>query len=271
MYAGATVGAWYPITPSTSLMDAFTLVLRPLSHATRRPGERATAVVQAEDELAAIGIVIGADVERRARVHADFGPGISLMERVHRPRVLRGSAGRDLRRAARRPVDRHADAHAAMRPAGRAPTPRTETRGTCCSSRDSPEECFQMSVQAFDLAERLQTPVFVLLGPRHRHERLDVAATSTGTTRYRPDRGKMLTPEQIAGIEKFQRYLDPDGDGIPHRTLPGISPKASYFTRGSGHSQLRRLHRGFRRVPGGARPAHAEVQTAAKHVPGRDR
>ena len=102
---------------------------------------------------------------------------------------------------------------------------------------DSPEECFQMAVQAFDLAERLQTPVFVLLD-------LDIGMNDWMSPEfhwddaYRPDRGKMLTPEQIAGIEKFQRYLDPDGDGIPYRTLPGISPKAAYFTRGSGHSKF---------------------------------
>jgi 2-oxoglutarate ferredoxin oxidoreductase subunit alpha len=102
---------------------------------------------------------------------------------------------------------------------------------------DSPEECFEMAVKAFDLAERLQTPVFVLSD-------LDIGMNDWMSPdfqwddAFQPDRGKMLTTEQIAGIEKFQRYLDPDGDGIPYRTLPGISPKASYFTRGSGHSKF---------------------------------
>jgi 2-oxoglutarate ferredoxin oxidoreductase subunit alpha len=102
---------------------------------------------------------------------------------------------------------------------------------------DSPEECFEMAVQAFDLAERLQTPVFVLLD-------LDIgmndwmAPAFRWDDNYRPDRGKMLTAEQIEGLTKFQRYMDTDGDGIPYRTLPGISPKASYFTRGSGHSKF---------------------------------
>ena len=94
-----------------------------------------------------------------------------------------------------------------------------------------------MAVQAFDLAERLQTPVFVMLD-------LDIGMNDWMSPEFRwddawrPDRGKMLTPEQIAGLEKFQRYLDPDGDGIPYRTLPGISTKAAYFTRGSGHSRF---------------------------------
>jgi 2-oxoglutarate ferredoxin oxidoreductase subunit alpha len=102
---------------------------------------------------------------------------------------------------------------------------------------DSPEECFQMAVRAFDLAERLQTPVFVLLD-------LDIgmndwmAPDFKWDDSYQPDRGKMLSEEQIAGLGKFQRYLDPDGDGIPYRTLPGVSPKAAYFTRGSGHNRF---------------------------------
>jgi 2-oxoglutarate ferredoxin oxidoreductase subunit alpha len=93
-----------------------------------------------------------------------------------------------------------------------------------------------MAVQAFDLAERLQTPVFVLLD-------LDIGMNDwmspdlTWDDSFRPDRGKMLTDEQIAGLGKFHRYLDPDGDGIPYRTLPGVSPKAAYFTRGSGHNR----------------------------------
>jgi 2-oxoglutarate ferredoxin oxidoreductase subunit alpha len=94
-----------------------------------------------------------------------------------------------------------------------------------------------MAVQAFDLAERLQTPVFVLSD-------IDIGMNDWMSPEFkwddswRPDRGKMLTPEQVAGIEKFQRYLDPDGDGIPYRTLPGVSPKAAYFTRGSGHNRF---------------------------------
>jgi 2-oxoglutarate ferredoxin oxidoreductase subunit alpha len=101
---------------------------------------------------------------------------------------------------------------------------------------NSPEECFYMSVEAFDLAERLQTPVFVMSD-------LDIGMNDwmcpalKWDDNYRPDRGKVLTKEQIEGLEKFHRYLDKDGDGIPYRTLPGVHPKGAYFTRGSGHTQ----------------------------------
>ncbi|HJY38903.1 MAG TPA: hypothetical protein VJ299_15605, partial [Steroidobacteraceae bacterium] len=101
---------------------------------------------------------------------------------------------------------------------------------------NSPEECFYMSVEAFDLAERLQTPIFVMSD-------LDIGMndwmcpTLKWDDTYRPDRGKVLTKEQIEQLEKFHRYLDKDGDAIPYRTLPGVHPKGAYFTRGSGHTQ----------------------------------
>jgi 2-oxoglutarate ferredoxin oxidoreductase subunit alpha len=101
---------------------------------------------------------------------------------------------------------------------------------------NSPEECFYMSVEAFDLAERLQTPVFVMSD-------LDIGMNDwmcpslKWDDAYRPDRGKVLTKEQLEAIDRFQRYVDKDGDGIPYRTLPGVHPKGAYFTRGSGHTQ----------------------------------
>jgi 2-oxoglutarate ferredoxin oxidoreductase subunit alpha len=101
----------------------------------------------------------------------------------------------------------------------------------------NPEECFYQSVQAFDLAERLQTPVMVLSD-------LDIGMNDwmcpelQWDDNFQPDRGKVLTKEQIEGLEKFHRYLDKDGDGIPARTLPGVHPKGAYFTRGSGHNQF---------------------------------
>jgi 2-oxoglutarate ferredoxin oxidoreductase subunit alpha len=101
----------------------------------------------------------------------------------------------------------------------------------------NPEECFYMAVQAFDLAERLQTPVFVLSD-------LDIGMNDwmcpelKWDDQYRPDRGKVLTREQIEQLDKFHRYFDKDGDGIPYRTLPGVHPKGAYFTRGSGHNQF---------------------------------
>ncbi len=123
-----------------------------------------------------------------------------------------------------------------------------------------------MAVQAFDLAERLQTPVFVMLD-------LDIGMNDWMSPDFqwddawRPDRGKMLTPEQIAGIEKFQRYLDPDGDGIPYRTLPGISPKAAYFTRGSGHSRFGAYTEDSAEYQDVLDRLTRKFATAAKHVP----
>ena len=235
VYAGATVGAWYPITPSTSLMDAFRSFCA--RHRTDpATGRRDYVVVQAEDELAAIGVVIGAMWNGARAFTPTSGPGISLMEEfiglayyAEVPAVIFDvqrvgpSTGMPTRT---QQCDLIACAYASH----------GDTRHVLLFP-DSPEECFQMAVQAFDLSERLQTPVFVLLD-------LDIgmnewmAPEFRWDDSYRPDRGKMLTPEQIEGLVKFQRYMDPDGDGIPYRTLPGISPKASYFTRGSGHSKF---------------------------------
>ena len=116
VYGGATVCAWYPITPSSSLAEAFQRTARSCA-STRRPARPSYAIVQAEDELASIGIVIGAGWNGARAFTATVGPGHLADDRVHRPRLLRRDPGGDLRRAARRPVDRHADAHAAGRPA----------------------------------------------------------------------------------------------------------------------------------------------------------
>jgi 2-oxoglutarate ferredoxin oxidoreductase subunit alpha len=235
VYAGATVGAWYPITPSTSLMDAYRSFCA--RHRTDpETGRCDYVIVQAEDELSAIGVVIGAMWNGARAFTPTSGPGISLMEEfiglayyAEVPAVIFDvqrvgpSTGMPTRT---QQCDLIACAYASH----------GDTRHVLLFP-DSPEECFQMAVQAFDLAERLQTPVFVLLD-------LDIgmndwmAPEFRWDDSYRPDRGKMLTPEQIEGLTKFQRYMDPDGDGIPYRTLPGISPKASYFTRGSGHSKF---------------------------------
>ena len=235
LYAGATVGAWYPITPSTSLMDAFrSLCAR--HRVDPQTGRRDYVVVQAEDELAAIGVVIGASWNGVRAFTPTSGPGISLMAEflglayyAEVPAVIFDvqrvgpSTGMPTRT---QQCDLLACAYASH----------GDTRHVLLFP-DSPEECFQMAVQAFDLAERLQTPVFVMLD-------LDIGMNDWMTPEfqwddgYRPDRGKLLTADQIAGLEKFERYLDPDGDGIPYRTLPGVSPKAAYFTRGSGHNRL---------------------------------
>ncbi len=235
LYAGATVGAWYPITPSTSLMDAFRAFCG-RHRVDAETGRNDYIIVQAEDELAAIGIVIGASWNGARAFTPTSGPGISLMEEfiglayyAEVPAVIFDvlrvgpSTGMPTRT---QQCDLMACAYASH----------GDTRHVMLFP-DSPEECFQMAIQAFDLAERLQTPVFVLLD-------LDIgmndwmAPDFKWDDNYRPDRGKMLTDEQVAGLGKFHRYLDPDGDGIPYRTLPGVSPKAAYFTRGSGHNRF---------------------------------
>jgi 2-oxoglutarate ferredoxin oxidoreductase subunit alpha len=234
LYAGATVGAWYPITPSTSLMDAFRGFCA-RHRVDPRTGRNDYLIVQAEDELAAIGVVIGASWNGARAFTPTSGPGISLMEEfiglayyAEVPAVIFDvqrvgpSTGMPTRT---QQCDLMACAYASH----------GDTRHVMLFP-DSPEECFQLAVQAFDLAERLQTPVFVLLD-------LDIgmndwmAPELKWDDSYRPDRGKILTDEQIAGLDRFHRYFDPDGDGIPYRTLPGVSPKAAYFTRGSGHSR----------------------------------
>ncbi len=235
VYAGATVGAWYPITPSTSLMDGFRGFCTKL-RVDPETGKRDYVVIQAEDELAAIGMVIGASWMGARSFTPTSGPGISLMAEfiglayyAEVPTVIF-----DVQRVG---------------PSTGMPT-RTQQCDlmTCAYAShgdtrhvvlfpDSPTECFSMSVQAFDLAERLQTPVFVLLD-------LDIGMNDwmvpafAWDDSYRPDRGKVLDEAQIAKLDKFHRYLDPDGDGIPYRTLPGVNPKGAYFTRGSGHNRF---------------------------------
>jgi 2-oxoglutarate ferredoxin oxidoreductase subunit alpha len=235
VYAGATVGAWYPITPATSLMDAF----RGFCARYRRdPATKKNLylIAQAEDELSAAGIVIGASWAGARSFTPTSGPGISLMSEfiglayyaevpavffdVQRTGPSTGMPTRtqqgDLMLTA---YASHGDTkHVVLYPA-------------------DPAECFTMAVQSFDLAERFQTPVFVLSD-------LDIAMNDWLCPRlrwddaYRPDRGKVLTAEQLDAMSQYFRYLDVDGDGIAARTLPGVHPRGAYFTRGSGHTKL---------------------------------
>ena len=192
-------------------------------------------IVQAEDELSAIGAVIGASWNGARAFTPTSGPGISLMNEfiglayyaevpavifdVQRVGPSTGMPTRtqqcDLMLAA---YASHGDTrHVLLFPS-------------------SPEECFYMAQQSFDLAERLQTPVFVMSD-------LDIGMNDWMCPQlkcdeaYQPDRGKVLAKEQIEKLEKFHRYLDLDDDAIPYRTLPGVHPKGAYFTRGSGHTQ----------------------------------
>ncbi|MGH7664024.1 MAG: 2-oxoacid:acceptor oxidoreductase subunit alpha [Gemmatimonadaceae bacterium] len=234
VYAGATVGAWYPITPATSLMEAFADFCRRyrLDADTKR---NRYCIVQAEDELAAAGIVIGASWAGARAFTSTAGPGISLMSEfiglayyAEVPAVIFDvqrtgpSTGMPTRTQQSDLISvvyaSHGDTkHIALFPA-------------------NPEECFYMAVQAFDLAERFQTPVFVVSD-------LDIGMNDWMCRRlvwddnYRPDRGKVLGAEELERIERFSRYLDRDGDGIAARTLPGVHPRGAYFTRGSGHDR----------------------------------
>ncbi|GAC1452501.1 MAG: 2-oxoacid:acceptor oxidoreductase subunit alpha [Steroidobacteraceae bacterium] len=234
LYAGATVAAWYPITPSTSLMDAFKMFGDRL-RVDASTGRKNFAFIQAEDELAAIGMVIGAMWNGARAFTATSGPGISLMNEflglayyAEVPAVVFDiqrvgpSTGMPTRT---QQCDLMECAYASH----------GDTRHVCLYPAN-PEECFYMAVQAFDLAERLQTPVMVLSD-------LDIGMNDwmcpdlRWDDGYRPDRGKVLGKEEILKLEKFYRFIDKDGDGITARTLPGVHPKAAYFARGSGHTQ----------------------------------
>ncbi len=235
VYAGATVGAWYPITPSTSLMDAFKAFCEKY-RVDPETGRRDFVILQAEDELASVGMVIGASWNGARAFTCTSGPGVSLMNEflglayyAEIPCVLfdvqRGGPSTGMPTRTQQ-SDLLTCAYASH----------GDTKHVLLFPAD-PGECFALAPVAFDLAERLQTPVFVLSD-------LDIGMNDwmcpepAWDDSYVPDRGKVLSAEQIAALEKFQRYVDRDGDGVPWRTLPGVHPKGAYFTRGSGHNQF---------------------------------
>jgi 2-oxoglutarate ferredoxin oxidoreductase subunit alpha len=234
LYAGATVGAWYPITPSTGVMDSFTKYCEKF-RIDPETGDRRYCIIQAEDELAAAGMVLGANWVGARAFTPTSGPGISLMSEfiglayyAEIPSVFI-----DVQRVG---------------PSTGMPTRTQQCDVMLCAYAShgdtkhpilfpsNPGECFEMAVKAFDLAERLQTPVFMLSD-------LDIGMNDwmvpelTWDDSYRPDRGKVLGPEDLEKMDRFVRYLDVDGDGIAHRTLPGEHPKGAYFVRGSGHNR----------------------------------
>jgi 2-oxoglutarate ferredoxin oxidoreductase subunit alpha len=234
VFAGATVGAWYPITPSTSLMDAYKAFADRM-RVDPETGRKNFAFIQAEDELAAIGMVLGASWNGARAFTATSGPGVSLMNEflglayyAEVPAVLFDiqrvgpSTGMPTRTQQCDILEAAYASHG-------------DTKHVCLFPRD-PEECFYFARDAFDLAERLQTPVLVMSD-------LDIGMNDwmcpdlKWDDNYVPDRGKVLGVDEIKKLEKFHRYLDVDGDGIPYRTLPGVHPKGAYFTRGSGHTQ----------------------------------
>ena len=233
MFAGVTVVTWYPITPSTSLIESLIEYLK--EYRVTPEGKATFAVVQAEDELAAIGMVLGAGWAGARSMTSTSGPGISLMTEfvglgyyaelpgvifdVQRVGPSTGLPTRtmqgDLLSVA---FLSHGDTkHMMLLPS-------------------SVGECFTMAMEAFELAEKFQTPVFVMLD-------LDLGMNNWTSTPFafpdKPlDRGRVLSAEELKKLGGFARYKDVDGDGIPYRTLPGTDhPAAAYFTRGSGHNE----------------------------------
>lgn len=236
VYGGATVCAWYPITPSTSLAEGFELYANRL-RVDAESGQRKFAIVQAEDELAAIGIVIGAAWNGARSFTATSGPGISLMTEflglayfAEIPAVIF-----DIQRSG---------------PSTGMPT-RTQQGDLIAAAYAShgdtkhvllfpstPKECFEFAADALDLADRLQTPIIVMsdleLGM---NESLSEPFQWDDARDY--DRGKVLSAAELDQVERFGRYLDVDGDGIGYRTLPGTHPeKGAFFTRGTSRDEF---------------------------------
>ena len=238
VYGGASVCAWYPITPSSSLAEAFS------RHCARYRVDPETkqnrfAIIQAEDEIAAVGMVVGAGWNGARAFTATSGPGISLMQEflglayfAEVPTVVI-----DVQRGG---------------PSTGMPTRTQQSDLTLCAYAshgdtkhvmlipEDPAEAFEFSALSFDLAERLQTPIFVMLdldiGMNHRLSR---PLAWDDTRRY--DRGKIITAADLDAGKEFGRYLDVDGDGIPYRTYPGTHPsKGSYFTRGTSRDRFAR-------------------------------
>lgn len=233
VYAGATVASWYPITPSTSLAEAFEKHANQLRR--DEDGNLRAAVIQAEDELAAVGMAVGANWNGARAFTATSGPGISLMAEfiglayfAEIPLVIfniqRGGPSTGMPTRTQQ-SDLLACAYASH----------GDTRHLLLFPAD-PGECFSLSVDAFDLADRLQTPVFVMSD-------LDIGMNDWVVDELawddarKADRGKVLDADALEQIEDFGRYRDVDGDGIPYRTIPGThASRGAYFTRGTSHT-----------------------------------
>jgi 2-oxoglutarate ferredoxin oxidoreductase subunit alpha len=235
VYAGATVAAWYPITPATSVMDAF----KGFCEKYRRDpdtGKNNYVIIQAEDELAAIGMVLGASWNGARSFTSTAGPGISLMNE------LLGLAYYAELPAVVIDVQR-------VGPSTGMPTRTQQADILLCAYAShgdtrhillfpsNPAECFDFAVKCFDLAERFQTPVIMLSD-------LDIGMNDWVTPRlkwndsFRPDRGRVLSAEDLEKTAKYFRYSPWDEDFVAARTLPGVDSKGSYFIRGSGHNRF---------------------------------
>ena len=231
VYGGATVCAWYPITPSTSVVEAFTGYCQDYRH-DPETGEAKYAIIQAEDELASIGIVVGASWNGARAFTATSGPGISLMQEflglayfAEIPAVVidvqRGgpSTGMPTRTQQSDLINCAYASHG-------------DTRHALLLPED-PFEAFEFSALSFDMAERLQSPVFLMLDlDIGMNERLSKPFEWDDSREY--DRGKVMSYEELEAGKDFGRYLDVDGDGIPWRTIPATHPsRGAYFTRGT--------------------------------------
>jgi 2-oxoglutarate ferredoxin oxidoreductase subunit alpha len=235
VYAGATVGAWYPITPSTSVFDSFKALCEKF-RTDKTTGEKRYCILQAEDELSAIGMVIGAAWNGARAFTSTSGPGISLMNELiglayyaEIPTVIV-----DVERVG---------------PSTGMPTRTQQGDILLCAYAShgdtkhvvlfpaNPAECFHLIVNAFDLAEHLQTPVFMLSD-------LDIGMNDWVVPKlqwddtYKPDRGRVVTKEELIAMPKFRRYTPEDEDGVAARSLPGVHEKGACFTRGSGHNKF---------------------------------
>ena len=233
MFGGATVVAWYPITPSSSVCEYLTDYMEQHRH-DPETGKATYCIIQAEDEIASIGIVLGASWAGARAFTATSGPGISLMAEMaglsyfaEIPAVIV-----DVQR---------------MGPSTGLPTRTCQgdiskayrlSHGDCnhvCLIPGSVAECYEFSMEALDLAEQLQTLVFVLSD-------LDLGMNKWMSEPFKPPskpirRGKVLTADQLENLGGFERYRDVDGDAIPYRTLPGTpNNRAAFFTRGTGHN-----------------------------------
>ena len=238
VYGGATVCAWYPITPSSSLAEAFQRWCTRFRHDPETKQAR-YAIVQAEDEIASIGMVIGAAWNGARSFTATSGPGVSLMTEfiglayfAEIPAVImnvqRGGPSTGMPTRTQQ-ADILACAYASH----------GDTKHVLLFPQD-PAECFEMSAQCFDLADRLQTPVFLMTD-------LDIGMNDRLSEPFKwddsrmLDRGKVMTAEELEAGKNFGRYLDVDGDGIPYRTYPGTHPtRGAFFTRGTTRNQYAR-------------------------------
>nr|WP_277487827.1 2-oxoacid:acceptor oxidoreductase subunit alpha [Catalinimonas alkaloidigena] len=238
IYAGATVAAWYPITPSTSVVKAFETYAKKL-RTDPETGKKKYAIVQAEDELAAMGMVIGATWNGARAFTATSGPGVSLMSEfiglayfaeipVVLVNVQRGGPSTGMPTRTQQ-SDILSSAYASH----------GDTKHVLLFP-STPAECFEMSATAFDLADQLQTPIIMMSD-------LDLGMNShmspplkwNDVRKY--DLGKVLSADELEKIEKYGRYLDVDDDGICYRTIPGTHPtKGSFFTRGTSRDEYAR-------------------------------